>query len=181
MRAPRRDRLTQTGFTLIEMLVVVLIIGVVMSFVSLSLNPSSAADRMDTDARRIEALTQTAADDAILYGREIGLDITRNGYRFLRLGDDGWQVINVPDSPLRARELSEGVVLTLVESDEDTPRLANGDEDDDDTVRPEAFFLSSGETVPFALEISATGVDHFFRLTGQANGTLAMERFESAR
>jgi len=180
MRAPRRDRLTQGGFTLIEMLVVVLIIGVVMSFVSLSLNPSSAADRMDTDARRIEALTQTAADDAILYGREIGLDITRNGYRFLRLGDDGWQVINVPDSPLRARELSEGVVLTLVESDEDTPRLANGDEDDD-TVRPEAFFLSSGETVPFALEISATGVDHFFRLTGQANGTLGMERFESAR
>lgn len=180
MRAKRRNRRTQAGFTLIEMLVVVLIIGVVMSFVSLSLNPSGPADRMDTDARRLDALARTAADDAILYGREIGLDITRNGYRFLRLGDDGWQVINVPDSPLRARELSEGVVLSLVERDENAPRLAAGS-DDEDAVRPEAFFLSSGEAVPFALEISARGVDHFFRLTGEANGTLAMERIESAR
>ncbi len=179
MRARHSNATPQAGFTLIEMLVVVLIIGVVMSFVSLSLNPSGASDRMDTDAQRLNALTQAAADDAILYGREIGLDITRNGYRFLRLGDDGWQVINVPDSPLRARRLSEGVVLALIERDEDTPRLASGD-DDDDAIRPEAFFLSSGETVPFTLEISATGVDHYFRLTGEPNGTLSMERIEAA-
>ncbi|GAB3685628.1 type II secretion system minor pseudopilin GspH [Salinisphaera aquimarina] len=178
IRHPRRYR--DAGFTLIEMLVVVLIIGVVMSFVSLSLNPTGPADQLDTEAKRLDALTCAAADDAILYGREIGLDITRDGYRFLRLGDDGWKPINVPDSPLRARKLSEGVVIALIEQDDDTPRLASGG-DDEDAIRPEALFLSSGETVPFVLELSANGVDHLYHLSGEAGGTLTLDRLEVDR
>lgn len=53
---PRLSQARQTGFTLIELLVVVLIIGVVMGFVALSINPSGAADRLDTEARRLDAL-----------------------------------------------------------------------------------------------------------------------------
>jgi len=170
----------QRGFTLIEMLVVVLIIGVVLSFVSLSINPNGPSDRLNTEARRLEALVRAAADDALLYGREIGLDITRGGYRFLRLGDDGWQPIVGTDTPLRPRKLSEGVVLALIERDEDQPRLVSGDPEDEDdeeeAVRPEAVFLSSSEIVPFELEIYANDVDERFRLTGEANGDLEMER-----
>ena len=65
MRQPRHhQRRVQTGFTLVEVLVVALIIGVVMAFVSLSINPTGPADRLDTEAKRLEALATTAADDA---------------------------------------------------------------------------------------------------------------------
>jgi general secretion pathway protein H len=171
----------QRGFTLIEVLVVALIIGVVLAFVSLSINPTGPADRLDTEAERLNALLQTAADDAILYGREIGLDITQGGYRFLRLGDDGWQPLNVPDTPLRARELGDGLVIVLIDRGDDTPRLVQADEDADeeDVVRPEAVLLSSGEFVPF--ELYANDVDYRYRLTGEAGGTLDMTRIDGSR
>lgn len=182
-RSRSRRRPAQTGFTLIEMLVVALIIGVVLSFVALSVNPTGAGDRLDTEARRLDALVGTAAEDAILYGREIGLDIVRGGYRFLRLGDDGWQPIADPESPLRERELGAAVVLALIEQDDAQPLLAGGEEEDDDedTVRPEAIFLSSSEIVPFELELYADGVDHRFRLRGEANGEITLERVGAAR
>lgn len=183
MRRPtQRDSVAQDqcGFTLIEMLVVVLIIGIVLAFVSLSINPNGPADRLNTEAKRLQALTRAAADDALLYGREIGLDITRGGYRFLRLGDDGWQPIGGTDNPLRARKLGPDIVLVLIKQDEEQPRLAGAgkedDEDDEQALRPEALFLSSGEIVPFELEIHAKGVDQRFHLIGQANGDLTLER-----
>lgn len=179
MQRPTTAR--QTGFTLIELLVVVLIIGVVMSFVALSINPTGPGDRLDTQARRLDALATAAADDAILYGREIGLDVVRGGYRFLRLGDDGWQPINVPDSPLRPRELGEGLVLMLVARDDDTPQLVQAGEDDEeeeDVVRPEAVFLSSGEVIPFELQIYSPDVDHRYRLVGEAGGSLELTRMD---
>ncbi|MBS63489.1 type II secretion system minor pseudopilin GspH [Salinisphaera sp.] len=173
----------QHGFTLIEVLVVALIIGVVLAFVSLSINPTGPADRLDTEADRLNALLQTAADDAILYGRELGLDITRGGYRFLRLGDDGWQPLNAPDTPLRPRELGDAIVLVLVDRGDDRPRLvrAEDDEDEEDLVRPEAVLLSSGEFVPFELELYANDVDYRYRITGEAGGTLEMIRVDGPR
>lgn len=174
----------QRGFTLIELLVVVLIMGVVLSFLSLSINPTSNADRLDTESRRLDALLRTAADDAVLYGRELGLDIVRGGYRFIRLGDDGWQVINRAESPLRPRDLPEGVAIALIERDEAQPRLAGGgdeDENEEDALRPEAVLLSSGEFVPFELELYADDVDHRYRLTGEANGELSLDRVDGTR
>ena len=173
----------QRGFTLIEVLVVALIIGVVLAFVSLSINPTGPADRLDTEAERLNALLQAGADDAILYGRELGLDITRGGYRFLRLGDDGWQPLDVPDTPLRARELGDGIVLVLIDRGDDTPRLvaADDDEEEADVVRPEAVLLSSGEFIPFELELYVPDVDYRYRLTGAAAGTLEMQRIDGPR
>ena len=171
------------GFTLIEMLVVVLIIGVVMAFVSLSINPTGTADRLNTEARRLEALAGAAADDAVLYGREIGLDITRGGYRFLRLGDDGWQPLVGTQTPLRPRELGDNLVIALTARDDDTPELVQpeADEDEQDVVRPKAVFLSSGEFVPFEFELYSPDVTQRYRLTGEAAGTLELKRIDGRR
>lgn len=165
------------------MLVVVLIIGVVMGFVSLSINPTGPADRLDTEARRLEALAQAAADDSVLYGREVGLDIVRGGYRFLRLGDDGWQPLNGTQTPLRQRELGDDLVIALIARDDDTPKLVQpqDDEDEEDVLRPEAVFLSSGEFVPFELELYAPDVAHRYRLIGDAAGTLELKRLDGPR
>lgn len=101
----------QPGFTLIEILVVLVIIGVVLTFATLSVNPTGPGDRLDAAAHRLFGLSQAAADEAILSGRTIGLLLTDDGYRFMRLTDSGWQTITAPDNALRPRTLGPGLHL----------------------------------------------------------------------
>lgn len=193
-RAARQD-----GFTLIEVLVVLVIIGVVLTFATLSVNPSGPSDRLDTESQRLQALAQAAADDAVLYGQSIGLQLTRDGYQFIALGRTGWQPINNPDSPLRPRSLDDDIHIDRVQvkngnrgnnrsNDSSSGDLAlpssvvapeessQGDDDDDSVPRPDALFLSSGELVPFNLEVSADGVDHRFDVIGRPNGDITIKR-----
>ena len=189
------------GFTLIELLVVLVIVGVVMMVVTISINPRSSADRLHTESQRLTALVQGAADDAVLYGRQIGLKLGPHGYEFLRLGDNGWQPIADRDSPLRPRRLdpdirlhrigkaNDGAQPMLYEIDPTAPppddpdnagaNGANGDnaqQQGNAGPRPDAVFLSSGEFIPFTLELSADGVSERYDLRGDAGGRLALRR-----
>lgn len=189
------------GFTLIELLVVVLIIGIVLTFVSLSIDVNGRVERLDRAAHRLLALTRTAATDAVLYGAELGLDITPDGYRFVRLGSDGWQVVT-DESTLRPRELDPDLQLlrimqddgkrTLLPQAEQAHNNNNADDGDiDDTTdeatfsdadkdsakrRPVAIFLSSGELLPFVLELSAQGLEHRYQLQGHAGGKIELNK-----
>lgn len=199
----KQHEVRQGGFTLIEILVVLIIIGVVLTFATLSVNPSSSSDRLDTESQRLLALSQAAADDAILYGQTIGIQLTRHGYQFLVLGPAGWKTINDPDSPLRPRRLDDDIHIDRVQvTDEDrrdgsdnstssddialpasvvapdsSSDSSGSDDDKDETVpRPDALFLSSGELLPFNLEVSADGVDHRFDVVGSPNGDIRIRR-----
>lgn len=185
-RTPARRRAQpglpgRQGFTLIELLVVVLIIGIVLTFVSLSINTNSAAERLERAAQRLEALAQAAATDAVLHGTEIGLDITPEGYRFVKLTPDGWQVLD-GNQPLRPRKLGPGLELVAVTvEDEQYPGLVKrgGEKNHDDgdvRRRPEALFLSSGALIPFALELHARDVDHAYRLIGHPDGRIELKK-----
>lgn len=180
----RRNR----GFTLIELLVVVLIIGIVLTFVSLSIDVHGKTQRLNREAHRLLALTRTAATDAVLYGVEIGLDITPKGYRFVRLTDEGWKAI-ADEQTLRPRELGPDLHLVRIKLDNGKrPQLVQPAADDDtnsDTKndnkdaairrRPEALLLSSGELLPFVLELGATGLDQRYQLLGHADGTIELK------
>lgn len=195
---PRRGA-HQDGFTLIEVLVVLVIIGVVLTFATLSVNPSGPSDRLDTESQRLQALAEAAADDAVLYGQSIGLQLTRDGYQFITLGATGWQPINRRDSPLHPRSLDDDIHIDRVRVKNDkrkdnrgngptsgdlalpssvvAPKDSSQSNDDDANVpRPDALFLSSGELVPFSLEVSADGVDHRFDVIGSPNGDITIER-----
>jgi len=199
VRPAQRQRGTSTerGFTLIEILVVIIIIGVVLTFATLSVSPSGPSDRLDIESQRLLALSQAAADDAVLYGQTIGLHIKPDGYQFIVLGPAGWKPVQDPESPLRARPLDDDIHINRIATDgrDDNDgggeitlpanvtgtsnRSDNGDEDDNSTApRPDALFLSSGELVPFTLEFSADGVDHRFDVTGQANGDITLKRVD---
>lgn len=169
------------GFTLIELLVVVLIIGISLSFVTLAINTNSAAERLDREAQRLAALAKTAATDAILYGIEIGLDITPKGYRFVRLTPEGWQLLT-GDNPLRPRELGSDLALVrLTVEDGERPKLFGRKDDGqsknkDVRRQPEALFLSSGEILPFVLELHARDVSQHYRLIGHTDGSIELKQ-----
>lgn len=87
------------GFTLLELLVVIVILAIAAGMVSLSVAP--AEDRLlAEEADRLAALFRLAHDQARVGGRPIVWHADLHGYRFV--GADG-QPISGEGDPLRAR------------------------------------------------------------------------------
>ena len=79
MNSPRLSR----AFTLIEILVVVSIIGIVLSIAVISLGVLGDDRELREEARRFAALVQVAQDEALMQGREFGIEFMSNGFRFV--------------------------------------------------------------------------------------------------
>ncbi|WP_101757513.1 prepilin-type N-terminal cleavage/methylation domain-containing protein [Oceanicoccus sp. KOV_DT_Chl] len=88
------------GFSLVELLVVLLIIGLGFSLVSVNVG-SSDGQQLQVEARQFANNTSLIAEEAVLSNRQWGVDIYRQleegieqlGYRWLIRNDDGdWQL-----------------------------------------------------------------------------------------
>ncbi len=71
------------GFTLVEILVVVVIMAVVISLAVLSIGVSGRDSQLDEESRRIEGLVDLLHERAVLEGRDFGLLIEPAAYEFL--------------------------------------------------------------------------------------------------
>ncbi len=140
-------RCRNSGFTLLELMVVLVIIGVIIGFATLSIGDAGRGERIETEARRLAALIQLSGDEAILNASQLGLLLTPEGYRFLTLGEEQWQPVE-GDRLLRARKLPEGVAVELrVEG------LPVAVEEDPEELKPHLIFASSGDRTPFEMEL----------------------------
>ena len=88
------------GFTVIELLVVIVILGIVAGMVTLSVAPSEQR-RLTEELDRLAALFRLAHDEARISGRAITWEAGADGYRFLVSDDERGG--NESDDPLRPR------------------------------------------------------------------------------
>lgn len=101
----------QRGFTLIEILVALLIMGLLIGLVSVIAQPDDKA-LLRVEAERLAQLMELAATESRLTGRPIAWTSDGSGYRFWRSGDNsGWNEI-VDDDLLRARNLPQGMKIS---------------------------------------------------------------------
>ncbi|EDT40896.1 GspH/FimT family pseudopilin [Burkholderia ambifaria] len=94
------------GFTLLEMLVVLVIAGLLVSLASLSLTRNPRTDLRE-EAQRIALLFETAGDEAQVRARPIAWQPTAHGFRFDVSSPDGWRTLR--DDLLRPRDWDGGV------------------------------------------------------------------------
>lgn len=80
----------QSGFTLIEIMVVVAIIGILVSLTALSLGNRDRSKKIEAAAKRLVVIAELAAQDALLRARPIGISINRNGYSFETYHSGNW-------------------------------------------------------------------------------------------
>jgi general secretion pathway protein H len=152
-----------TGFTLLELLVVLVIIGITLSFAVLSLGLRSDKDIVLEESRRIAALMQLASEEAVVQGRELAMQFDGPSYRFLVLDKNRWRAI-VADEVLRERSLPEGLQAELVvESVGNTGAASSG---------RLVYFYSSGEVSPFQLSLQDNQRKHLYYVNGDAQGLI---------
>jgi len=162
--------------------VVVLIIGIVMTFAVLSLGGDRRGEELSREAHQFVELLRLAAEQTVLRGEEWGVQLDVDEYRFLVYTDKGWAVQG-EDPLFRARTLTQGTELDVeLEGREivlgdtlDTKTEGEADKDDADTLKPTLFILSSGEISPFVARFSAKETEQRFEVKADALGTLSVE------
>ena len=142
-------RANHSGFTLIEILVVLIIVGLLASLAVFNMAGSSQQRELESNVRELYLLMQTASEQAVLNNLELGLLLEDDGYRFVAFQDESGEWKPSGERMFSKRTLPEWLTLTeYVESD--APRLATAE----DKLRPNVVFFSSGETTPFEIEFT---------------------------
>ena len=146
---------SERGFTLLELLVVLVIAGLTLGMVSFNAMPSER-QVLQKESQRIALLLQLARDEAIVRNRPIAFEADAQGYRFLMRDENIWQPLN-QDELLRNRDFQRPPVTVSM-----TPppqqaglRVVFGREPVD---KPFVLTLSSGES---SAAIRADGIGHF--------------------
>lgn len=180
LRFPIPDsRSALRGFTLVEILVVVLIIGIMLTFASLSMGNRASVERLETEARRMEQLFRLALEDAEVKGYEVGFRLTDQRYEFLAI-DDKRHWVPVADGPLRARTLMLPISYALRIEDRPVPP-ARETMEKKQPIEPQILLMSSGEATPFSLELAAPGVKINYRIEADALGRIKRSTVEQDR
>lgn len=172
-RPHRRRPRACAGFTLLEVLVVLLIIGVVISFAALSIGRADNA--VEEEAERLAALIRLGSEEAVLQGRELAIEFNTDGYRFLAFDGEQWLAI-ADDDLLRPRTLPFDVAVDLALEGESLQLQAEADaEDGERRTPPRIFLLSSGEMSPFELVVHKSGAGGGYRINGGSRGELLLK------
>ncbi|MCK5001996.1 MAG: type II secretion system minor pseudopilin GspH [Gammaproteobacteria bacterium] len=166
------------GFTLLELMIVIVIVAILFSFATLTIRGSSPEDLIKEEAHRLHRLIQLALEEAVLKNTEYGLEFKSNSYRFLTYTGDQWQAIS-SDKLLRERELPEDMEIELaIEQTDiiigDTAETIDQDSDEEDEekkAKPQVFLLSSEEITPeFSARFSLHGIETSYIVTGTIDG-----------
>lgn len=131
------------GFTLLELMVVIVLMGVLAGMVSLAIGPSPGREARQ-QAQDFIQVVQALRERAVLDAQEYGVRLQPGAYQALRLEAKGWTAVasvqRLPgDLTLRLELDGHGVAL------------------DDGQGAPQLLMLSSDEISPFRLSIKVAG------------------------
>ena len=161
-------KLNSRGFTLVEILVVVVIISVTATFVVLRMNTQYIGGRQAQDvARQLKMIIEVAQEQAILQGTQLGLVHASDAYGFVQYesGTDEreahWRSLP-QDKLLGYRDIPPHVVMEITIKNKTVPPSRS----------PAIFLYPSGEMTPFVIKIGAEDTFLPYRLIGKATGEI---------
>jgi general secretion pathway protein H len=202
-----RAKCQRGGFTLIEMLVVIVIIGVMAAAATLSMGILGRDNSVEEQSRRFWAVLRQAREESELQGLDIGVAVTPTQYEFQRFDSrtNLWTPIE-QDKLYAPRELPEGLRFRMWlderevvlkprperDAEKEAKKRQQQDEErekrreaglpeeqpqaDPDQPTPQIVVLSSGDIMPFELQIERDGAQSLWRVMAQPDNDLRVER-----
>jgi general secretion pathway protein H len=167
------------GFTLVEILVVVVIIGVLSAGFLLSISLTNEGRDLDKESNRLLELIRYAREQAELQTREYGLILQDDSYEFVSydVHRGVWRSI-FEDDALRARKLPYGLDLKLVI--ETRPVVLKKPKDAKDKT-PQVMIFSSGDLTQFELMMEREGGESSVTIFQDDKGEVAFKPDKSAK
>lgn len=162
---------SQRGFTLLELMIVVVIISILLAAALLSMSFTSMERILKEEGRRFSALLSYAREEAILQTLDLGFQIEDSGYHFLLLDPLTGQWVDADfDEVLRARSFPQDIEATLwIEGAGFELGDPNAEKPDPGNL-PQVFILSSGEVSPFELILTSSVSPVKVTVSGQLDG-----------
>ena len=162
-----RIKRQQCGFTLIEILVVLVIIGIMVGLASVRLMPDDQG-ALTNEAQRLALLLEQARDQAVASGEPVAFSVEEGRYRFWSLDTDDQWVPRSGDDLLADRPLATGVKLLALQVNQ--AMLGAGER---------LLFLPSGSNAPFTADLGLNAAHA--RIRGDSVGRVRVENAETAQ
>jgi general secretion pathway protein H len=181
-----RHRKHMRGFTLMEIMVVVIIIGIMISVATLSIGVLGRDSQSEEQARRIWAVLRQAREESELQGLDTGMFLCATGYEFMHFNTRRAQWLPIENDKLFApRELPDGLRFRAwLESREiilKPDAIDRADANEDKKNPPQVMVLSSGEIMPFEVHIEREGGEALWRVVALADNDLRIEKRDFER
>jgi general secretion pathway protein H len=185
------QRTLQSGFTLLELMVVLLVIGIMAGLTVMSVggNPEREFRR---DVARLQQVLIMSADEAPFVGEELGFWVSPDGksYSFYRFDEEELEWLAYEKEAFKQRPLSGqykleiellGDPVDLAELHKKIFKLSDKLEGfDEEPLVPWLVFFSDGQYTPFRLWLSNSQVkSHVYALEGNGLGKIKVKQVDA--
>jgi len=186
----------QRGFTLVEVMVVLVIVGLLLSMVNLNFSDRAAQQETEQFAQRLEVAFNRYREEAVFQNLDLGVAWVPGEFQLVgfydlrqksvveglteeelsRLQENPWAPIDA--ALAQAITIPETLQIRLIVNEEE---LDPPEEPGENGAEPALVFLSSDEYVPFTLELMHEEDESFvLRIKGDGVGPIRrrLERFD---
>ena len=162
------------GFTLVEILVVLIIVSVMSGIVVTSLPSSFQNSDFDEESLRLKTVIELIREESLTRASEYGLDTDKDNYSFFVYNEIEQNWTKLTTKPYAEHKLANGILLKT--TIEDNELILSDEEDEESSVlnAPRILLLSSGEMTPFEITI-ALGRDKTRTLVSDGYSELAWQ------
>lgn len=186
---------TVSGFTLIEVLVIIVIIGSLAGLAVFSIGNKPQKDQLEHESMRLQSSLRWILDEALFQNNEWGIRIEQNRYSFYQFNNKKKEWIKVDDikdadktelKGLFERKLPNGywieaqvegtpLKLASIEPDKNSPGISSDKNKEIEKITPTILLLSSGEYTPFIIDLGFES-DHktLFSVIGDGVGDIKL-------
>jgi general secretion pathway protein H len=171
----RERRRPNAGFSLLELLVVVVIIGLIAQAVTLSMRALGTDRELEEESHRLRSVIDLLHEEALMQSRDYGVMFTETGYRFYVFDYQQLEwVIPQADRLLEQHVLPARLTMSLVLDGRVVPLISDFDAQEIENAEPQVMLLASGEVTPFTIELERDGLEGRFELTAELDGTVTV-------